>query len=66
MGETGESFGIWEGRGVWDFNQMGWGFSVVAIVAALVEALIHLLGKRAGKVVVFFFLSRVGFSSVME
>jgi hypothetical protein len=31
---------------------MGWGFRVVAVVAALVEDLVHFLGKKAGKVVV--------------
>jgi hypothetical protein len=45
---------------------MGWRFRVVAVVAALLEALVHFLGKKEGKVVVCFFLLRVGFSSVME
>jgi len=66
MGGTGKNSGIWEGGGVWAFRKMGWGFRVVEIVASFVEALVHFLGKKEGKVVVFFFHLRVGFSSVME
>jgi hypothetical protein len=56
---------VWEGRGVWVFSKMGWGFRAVAVATALVEALVHFLGKNAGKVVVCLFLLQVGFSSVM-
>ena len=48
------------------YGLMGWGFRVMAVVATFVESLVCFLGKKEGKVVVCFFLLRVGFSSVME
>jgi hypothetical protein len=65
VGWTGKNSGVWEGRGVWVFSKMGWGFRAVAVVATLVEALVHFLGKKEGKVGICFFLLHVGFSSVM-
>ena len=65
MGGIGKNSRIWEGGGVWVFSKMGWGFRVVAIVAALVESLIHFFGKKEGKVGICFFILHVGFSSVM-
>jgi hypothetical protein len=41
-------------------------FAVTLFQHALVEAVIHILGKKARKVVVFFFLLQVGFSSAMD
>jgi hypothetical protein len=65
MGAIGKNSGIWEGRGVRAFSKMGWGLSAVAVVATLVEVLVHFLCKKEGKGGIFFSLLRVGFSSVM-
>jgi hypothetical protein len=64
MGGIGKNFGIWEGGGVRGFSRMGWGFREVAVVAALVEVLVHFLCIKGIKRGIFFHLHG-GFSSVM-
>jgi hypothetical protein len=49
MGGIGKNYRIWEGGGVRAFSQMGWGFRVVAVLAALVEVLVRFLCKKEGK-----------------
>jgi hypothetical protein len=65
MGGIGKNSGIWEGEGVRAYSKMGWGFRAVAVVAALVEVLIHFLCKKEGKGGICFFILCVGFSLVM-
>jgi hypothetical protein len=49
MGGIGKNSRIWESGGVRAFRKMGWGFRAVAVVAALVEVLVHFLCKKEGK-----------------
>jgi hypothetical protein len=65
LGGIGKNSGIWESEGVRAFSKMGWGFRAVAIVAALVEVLVHFLCKKEGKGGIFFLCLCEGFSSVM-
>jgi hypothetical protein len=60
VGGIGKNSGIWEVGGVWGFSRMGWGFRAVAVVAALVEALVHFLCKKGRKKGIFSFFC-VGF-----
>jgi hypothetical protein len=64
VGGIGKNSGIWEVGGIRGFSRMGWGFGAMAVVAALVEVLVHFLCKKGGKRGIFFRL-RGGFSSVM-
>jgi hypothetical protein len=64
VGGIGKNSRIWEVASVRGFIQMGWGFGAMAVVAALVEFLVHFLCKKGGKRGIFFRL-RGGFSSVM-
>jgi hypothetical protein len=64
VGGIGKDSGIWEVGGVRGISRMGWGFRAVAVVAALVEALVHFLCKKGGKKGICFRL-RGGFSSMM-
>ena len=64
VGGIGKDSKIWEVGGVRGFSQMGWGFRVVAVVAALVEVLVRFLCKKEGKGGICFRLHG-GFSSVM-
>jgi hypothetical protein len=62
--DQGKDSGIWEVGVVRGFSQMGWGFRAVAVVAALVEALVHFLCQKGRKKGICFRLCG-GFSSMM-
>jgi hypothetical protein len=64
VGGIGKDYVIWEVRGVQSISRMGWGSRVVAVVAALLEALIRFLCKKGGKKGICFRF-RGGFSSMM-
>jgi hypothetical protein len=64
VGRIGKDSGIWEVGGVRGISRMGWGFRVVAVVVAIVEALVHFLCKKGGKKGICFHLCAT-FSSIM-
>jgi hypothetical protein len=49
VGGIGKDSRIWEVGGARGFNWMGWGFRVVTVVAALIEALVFFLCKKGRK-----------------
>jgi len=64
VGGIGKDSGIWDVGGVRGISRMGWGFRAVAVVAALVEVLVHFLCKK-GRNKGFFFCLHGVFSSMM-
>jgi len=52
-GEPGKDSGNWDYGGVWGFRPIGEEFRMVATIAASVDALIRLRGKKAERAIIF-------------